>query len=83
MTGILIKILFSVKYFLVFWIVKHIQLNLNSENPVSQMNQMSQNSHNQVNQINQVYQNSENPVSQMNEINQNSETKLTKTVITK
>ena len=41
-------------YFLVFWIVEHIQLDPNIENPVSQMNQI----HN----INQINQNSENQV---------------------
>ena len=46
------------KYFLVFWIVKHIQLDPNIETLVSQMNQMHY--------INQIDQNRENQVNQMN-----------------
>ena len=57
------KILVSVKYFLVFWIVKHIQLNHNIQNPVGQMNKLHQ--------INQIIENSENPVSQIGENSEN------------
>ena len=46
------------KYSLVFWIVKHIQLGPNIQNPLSQMNQMRN--------MNQINQNSENHVDQMN-----------------
>ena len=50
MIGILMKILVSMKYFLVFWIVKHIQLNQNSQtNQMHNINQINQNSENQVN----------------------------------
>ena len=54
------KILVSVKYFLAFRIVKHIQMN--------QMNQINQNGHNQVIQMNQIIQNSKNQVNQLSKI---------------
>ena len=59
MNGILMKILGSLKYFLVFCILKDIKLNQTIQNPVTQINknnQINQNSENQVNQINHMNQ---------------------------
>ena len=60
------KVLVSVKYFLVFWIVKHIQLGPNIQNPLSRMNQICN--------LNQINKKRENLVNQMylhmNQINQ-------------
>ena len=60
MIRILMKILVSVKYFLVFWILKHIQINQNIENPVGQMNQMHQ--------IGRISENSENQLAKLAEL---------------
>ena len=43
------KILVSVEYLLVFWIVKHMQINQNSKNQLGQVNQICQ-----INQINEI-----------------------------
>ena len=69
-TEIFMKTVVSVKYFLIYRIIKHIQIN--------QMNKINQNSDNQVsqmNQMNQINRNSDNQINKMNQINRNSLTK--------